>query len=329
MSYSPHYSGGWQSGESGATPITPEALAHMEAGIAGAYKKGFLVDLIDNGNFRNPINQRGLHLYEAGSIRYTLDRWRAMSGIKVTMFSGSADSDGNIGPGCVNLENTSATSTYGFAQYLAAEKTPAVGSPITIVFRTSDGTVYIGTSEMPSSGRVNIVTVSGTVTVQIYAASEGARVTFLIAAGGRVYLEWVHLFIGTFTAATVPDCIQKDYSTELAECKRYYTQISAGSANMIVGIGEAASEAELYVSFNLGASMRQTPSVGDASGLAVGSVSASGNNVTAAEVHAYDANSGLITLKITVDNTQTVLTAGNTYSLVLLAGASIPFSADL
>lgn len=34
MSYEKYYSGGWQSGETGGTPITPEALNHMEQGIA-------------------------------------------------------------------------------------------------------------------------------------------------------------------------------------------------------------------------------------------------------------------------------------------------------
>ena len=34
MAYSPYYSGGWQSGEAGGTPITPAALNNMEAGIA-------------------------------------------------------------------------------------------------------------------------------------------------------------------------------------------------------------------------------------------------------------------------------------------------------
>lgn len=35
MSYEPYYSGGWQSGETGGTPVTPEALNHMDEGIKG------------------------------------------------------------------------------------------------------------------------------------------------------------------------------------------------------------------------------------------------------------------------------------------------------
>ena len=36
MSYSPYYPSGWLNGESGATPITPDALNHMEDGIKNA-----------------------------------------------------------------------------------------------------------------------------------------------------------------------------------------------------------------------------------------------------------------------------------------------------
>ena len=36
MPYTPYYSGGWQSGEQGGTPITPAALNNMEAGIGAA-----------------------------------------------------------------------------------------------------------------------------------------------------------------------------------------------------------------------------------------------------------------------------------------------------
>ena len=36
MAYEKYYPGGWQSGETGGTPITPEALNHMEKGIEAA-----------------------------------------------------------------------------------------------------------------------------------------------------------------------------------------------------------------------------------------------------------------------------------------------------
>ena len=41
MSYQSYYPNGWQSGESGKTPITPEALQHMENGIKNSAPGGF------------------------------------------------------------------------------------------------------------------------------------------------------------------------------------------------------------------------------------------------------------------------------------------------
>lgn len=40
MGYEKYYQGGWKSGEAGGTPITPEALNHMEQGIADAFPYG-------------------------------------------------------------------------------------------------------------------------------------------------------------------------------------------------------------------------------------------------------------------------------------------------
>ena len=39
MAYTPYYSGGWQSGQEGNTPITPAALNNMENGIGAALPK--------------------------------------------------------------------------------------------------------------------------------------------------------------------------------------------------------------------------------------------------------------------------------------------------
>ena len=36
MAYTPYYTNGWQAGEEGATPITPDALNYMERGIQAA-----------------------------------------------------------------------------------------------------------------------------------------------------------------------------------------------------------------------------------------------------------------------------------------------------
>lgn len=44
MAYTPYYSGGWQSGEQGGTPITPAALNNMENGIMAALTSNDVVN---------------------------------------------------------------------------------------------------------------------------------------------------------------------------------------------------------------------------------------------------------------------------------------------
>lgn len=55
-SYTPYYSGGWQSGEEGNTPITPDALNHMDEGIGDAFDyvgESQLSNTIDLSMFTN------------------------------------------------------------------------------------------------------------------------------------------------------------------------------------------------------------------------------------------------------------------------------------
>ena len=60
--YTPYYSGGWQTGEEGGTPITPAALNNMEDGIEGSLQKsgGTM-----NGNLTTP------HINVQSGGRYT------------------------------------------------------------------------------------------------------------------------------------------------------------------------------------------------------------------------------------------------------------------
>ena len=61
MAYTPYYSGGWQSGEEGGTPITPDALNHMEAGVESA------------NNETVPVNRGGTNAATAAGARTNLE----------------------------------------------------------------------------------------------------------------------------------------------------------------------------------------------------------------------------------------------------------------
>lgn len=54
--YTPYYSGGWQSGESGGTPITPAALNNMESGIGAALTAADIVDNLTSTATDKPLS---------------------------------------------------------------------------------------------------------------------------------------------------------------------------------------------------------------------------------------------------------------------------------
>ena len=92
MAYTPYYSGGWQSGEEGGTPITPAALNNMESGIGRAVEKtggamtgGITLDTGDDYTTAPPSNDyNAMHVvrdsgdvYRGGlySTRYTSGKY--------------------------------------------------------------------------------------------------------------------------------------------------------------------------------------------------------------------------------------------------------------
>ena len=56
MAYSKYYPNGWRSGEVGNTPITPEALNHMEAGIEAALTSENVVNNLTSGGTTVPLS---------------------------------------------------------------------------------------------------------------------------------------------------------------------------------------------------------------------------------------------------------------------------------
>lgn len=56
MAYTPYYTGGWQSGEEGGTPITPAALNNMEDGIGAALTAGDIVNNLTSTSTTKPLS---------------------------------------------------------------------------------------------------------------------------------------------------------------------------------------------------------------------------------------------------------------------------------
>lgn len=156
-------------------------------------------NLLDNSDFRNPVNQRGASSYSGSG--YTVDRWKAVD----------ASTQMSVTAGGI-------TSTKRLVQYLPAGMLTA-GETYTVAVGLADGSIYCGSGALSTSATG--VSEDG---VNAYFALDGSTpYVSIYDAQGRV-LKWAALYEGAYTADTLPPYIPKGYAAELAECRRYFVR---------------------------------------------------------------------------------------------------------
>ena len=172
-------------------------------------------NLLDNSDFRNPVNQRGQNSYTKGSWGgYTIDRWAVGSGTENT----------------VNIVTDGVSVKGGIIQWLEDVVTKALlGKKVTCAAKVNSA-VYVLSGVVPDNTewtRISTVTFDGgNVTLGITA---GKRFEIAITCATQKNIEWAALYEGEYTAETLPEYQPKGYGAELAECQRYYIKISSNS----------------------------------------------------------------------------------------------------
>lgn len=163
-------------------------------------------NLLDNSDFRNPVNQRGQTGYVGD--QYAVDRW--------FLWSQNNKASVDLGNDHVAL-NPEGDPFVTLAQrfpkgYLSEEKT------YTLAYLDTAGEIHISNNpviHMESYDYVQII------------------------SDTWIGVRWTALYEGAYTADTLPPYVPKGYATELAECQRYFrkgtqavtigTQSSSGS----------------------------------------------------------------------------------------------------
>ena len=172
-------------------------------------------NLLDNSDFRNPVNQRGQTSYN--SVGYTIDRWTKESNAILT-----------IADDCINIDN-SANSAEGVLLQKVDSDTAAklIGKTVTVAICTSDGTVYAKSGVVAYDVPVALIEHNGfTFQLQFFRTAESYQVARLIIwAGSNISVKWAALYEGSYTADTLPPYVPKGYAAELAECQRYFQTI--------------------------------------------------------------------------------------------------------
>ena len=130
--------------------VTADHLNHMENGIVAAQNPR---NLLDNSDFRNPVNQRGASSY-SGAV-YSIDRWRSWK-------SGSAMA---IGDGYITLSGDVHHAQYidqgvlvsGKSYTFACMKTDGTITAVSVTYPMSEEHLVDGGMRcFPSGGRVEL-----------------------------------------------------------------------------------------------------------------------------------------------------------------------------
>lgn len=204
------------------------------------------VNLLDNSDFRNPVNQRGATSYSGTG--YTIDRWKltdynSASTPTLTVKSGyiEVNPDADLARLYQNLEN--------YEQLK--------GKKCTIALNV-DGEVYSAVFTIGDAQGDHTVTLTDNINL---CSVDNMNIILDITAVKKLY--WVALYEGEYTLETLPPYVPKCYGAELAECKRYYQQSFTGNSaktyyGCVIGFGANTNWIQ-SVHFEVG--MRNVPTV--------------------------------------------------------------------
>lgn len=211
--------------------------------------------MLDNSDFRNPVNQRGQTSY-SGTI-YGIDRWK-----------------GRVVYQTVSVRTTDITITATGTSYSGI--TQKIGDMSKLAGKTITFAANVWSNVVPNlriiDANGNVLTsVDGTAqttqtliltyTVPSDATSDSVIPTILCrttASGDYIRLYWAALYEGSYDASTLPAYQPKGYAAELAECQRYYQFIPEQTSCAF----STSAQSDKYFSSSISfAPMRITPTV--------------------------------------------------------------------
>lgn len=207
-----------------------------------------VANLLDNSDFRNPVNQRG-NGSTIGDWKPCIDRWRATTVDARPVWH---DSDHiAIYQGC------------NIVQGIEAYKLK-IGKEYTLACKIKDGEVCVVSGSVASNDGYAMQYSANGVGMQLYGVNDGYWYVKVLGqkTNANVKLEWIALYEGAYTADTLPAYQPKGFAAELAECQRYYENSwwpgNTHQQNQMQGF-VASSNIDAYVSFKQ--SKRITPTI--------------------------------------------------------------------
>lgn len=167
-------------------------------------------NLLDNSDFRNPVNQRGQTSYT--SVTYGLDRWKTNMGANMTV---------TVGSGKITLSK--ANGGGDFMQVLPLDLT---GKTITYALKTGRGITLKSAVVTSSSSLVQIDGLKAYLRVYAIDGTTVFGIYFNDTSAVELDLYWAALYEGEYTADNLPVYQPKGYGAELTECQRYFWSLN-------------------------------------------------------------------------------------------------------
>lgn len=185
-----------------------------------APRTGYAYNLLDNSDFRNPINQRGASTY-SGDFTYSIDRWQlGNGGAQIYVIS-----DG------LKISNATGAGDYIFQRL---ERLPPGNYTFAAKFRDNTGVAALSNYSVDQGVTLAPTSYADSgVLVLTFSNGEDLDSAFAycrlqnITPGAVCTWEWAALYEGSYTADTLPPWVAPDPVTELIKCKDFFRELSA------------------------------------------------------------------------------------------------------
>ena len=288
----------------GARPSTwmPSAEDVGASPMEYTKKVGNPHNLLNNSDFRNPVNQRGLakHVVSSG---YTVDRW----------YGYHTGGNLHVSPqtGYVKLWAENKTGNITFFQRFE-KGVLDLSKKYTLAYKKASGGIVIDNNPVIEENSFDFIQIAMT-------------------PNQTLNLVWAALYEGEYTAETLPEYQPKGYAAELAECQRYAMMLGKSDNSLgypvVVGIGSASDTSNAFIQCPIPTKMRVNPTV-----IIDGAVEllnkTCGSYASIGGISAYIVQpNNLVWLQVSATSS---LVAGDMYSLTCRNGSGyILLSADL